>query len=243
MYEGLPESALDADILFNPPPWGDLVETQSDLFQPSVLKDISDRLRMEFHRGHAPNRDMPEIPRKYWSTELLDRYRDRTIGYDLPCLLSAKRPARGRIMLCAQDPKRDGTDAKVTVGTFFGIDSDYHRARRHWGMMWKLIRRCVLAGYDVWVTDAIKVYAGRNVLRRDPELRELCFSVIAEEVEAFNPDTILAIGNDARDALKRAGTSKPITHVVHPTARGLRGPFDQRLEIYWQALGGDNLNI
>ncbi|SDF92253.1 hypothetical protein [Alloyangia pacifica] len=232
---------LDADILFNWAPWGELVETQAELFDVAILKEISDRLQMEFHRGHAPGRDMPEIPRNAWSTKLLDRYSHKTIGYDLPCLLSAARPSRGRIMLCAQDPKRDGSESKLTVGTFFGIDSDYHRVRRHWGMMWQLIRRCVLAGYDVWVTDAIKVYAGTNVLRRDPELRALCFSVIRKEVNAFRPDRILAIGNDARDALQAADISSPVTHVVHPTARGLKGPLSERLELYWGALGGSEL--
>lgn len=232
---------FDPDILFNPPPWSDLVETQRELFDTDALVRISDQLREEFHKGHAPGRDMPEIPRPAWRTRLLDPYAKKTIGYDLPCLLSADRSTRGRIMLCAQDPKRDGKEAKLTVGTFFGIDSDYHRARRHWGMMWQLIRRCVLAGYDVWVTDAIKLYAGRNVMRHDPDLRALCFSVIRKEVEAFQPDKVLAIGNDARDALNAAEIKIPVVHVVHPTARGLRGPFKDRLEDYWQALGGTNL--
>ncbi|QCO54446.1 hypothetical protein EOK75_00585 [Pseudorhodobacter turbinis] len=232
---------FDADILFNPPSWSSLVETQSDLFAPDVLVQISDRLRDEFYNGHAPGRMMPEIPRVAWQTDLLEPYANKTIGYDLPCLLSADRPTRGRIMLCAQDPKRDGNEAKLTVGTFFGIDSDYHRTRRHWGMMWQLIRRCVLAGYDVWVTDAIKLYAGRNVIRLDQDLRTLCFSVIRREVEAFQPDKVLAIGNDAHDALQNAGIKVPVVRVVHPTARGLRGPFSDRLEFYWQELGGANL--
>lgn len=232
---------FDTDILFNPSPWRELILTQSELFDPAALSDISDRLRQEFYQGHEPDRQMPEISRENWHTDLLTPYLSKTIGYDLPCLISADRTARGRIMLCAQDPKRDGDEPILTVGTFFGIDSDYHRFRRHWGMIWQLIRRCVFAGYDVWATDAVKLYAGRNVIRKDAALRDLCFSVIRQEVEAFQPDHVLAIGNDARDALAAAATQVPAVHVVHPTARGLKGPFKDRLELYWEALGGDAL--
>ena len=241
MAELIGAEGFDRDILFNPSPWRELIMTQNELFDPATLYDISDRLRREFHHGHMPNRKMPEIPRENWHTDLLAPYLSKTIGYDLPCLISADRTARGRIMLCAQDPKREGDEPILSVGTFFGIDSDYHRCRRHWGMIWQLIRRCVFSGYDVWATDAVKLYAGRNVIRKDRALRELCFSVIRQEVEAFQPDRILAIGNDARDALVAAGTQSPAVHVVHPTARGLTGPFKDRLELYWEALGGNAL--
>lgn len=193
---------------------------------------ISDRLRHEFYHGHAANREMPEIAKGDWNTLLLDAYADGPIGYDLPCLLSANRQASGRIILCAQDPLRGPGPAKLTVGTFFGIDSNYHRSRRHWGMIWQLIRRCVMEGYEVWVTDAIKLFAGKNVLLQDSRLRELCYTTIRDEVSVFSPTKVVAFGAWASDALSAAGVKAPILRVPHPTARGLRGAMQERLAEY-----------
>lgn len=232
---------FEQDITFNHGSWANAIQSQGDLFEPSVLIKISDQLRTEFHHGHPPKRQMPLIPREDWNTRLLDPYAEKTLGYGLPCLISADRPSRGRIMLCAQDPLRAGNRPELTVGTFFGIDSEYHRNRRHWGMMWQFIRQCVLAGYDMWVTDAVKIFAGKNVLTKDSQLRDLCLSVMRKECQAFKPDKILAFGGVARDMLGQADLSFPVIAVPHPTARGQRGPFMQRIPFYNQALFNSDL--
>lgn len=236
MIEG--PKLYDADIIFNPPNWSDLAQTQRKLFRLEALQKISDRLRNEFHYGHQSGREMPEISQTDWATRLLDSYVGGPIGYDLPCLLSAERPTSGKIMLCAQDPLRGSGPAKLTVGTFFGIDSNYHRTRRHWGMIWQLIRTCVHAGYDVWVTDAIKLFAGKDVVNRDSALRELCFSTVCDEVSAFQPDRIIAFGAIAESALNAAKVNAEVLRVPHPTARGARGPLTERLEHYRQLILG-----
>lgn len=228
----------DGDILFNPPLWEDLVETQRELFRPAALKIISDRLRHEFYRGHAPDRQMPEIDPEAWSTDLLQPYAGQHLGYDLPCLLSADRIARGRIMLCAQDPLRGEGPAKLTVGTFFGIDSHYHRTRRHWGMIWQLVRSLVSTGYDVWVTDAIKVFAGPRTIYMDEKLRNLCYSVMEKEISAFRPDKVVAFGSVAETALRGAKDDIQLVRVPHPTARGIRGTLRERSERYHAAILG-----
>lgn len=215
------------------------METQGGIFRTARLRDISDRLRLEFHCGHAINREMPEIAANDWNTRLLDPYADGPIGYDLPCMLSAARPAIGRLMLCAQDPLRGPGPAKLTVGTFFGIDSHYHRKRRHWRMIWQLIRSCVHTGYDVWVTDALKLFAGPNVVYRDDGLRDLCFATIRSEVNAFKPDKVFAFGTVAGNALLAADVDMPILCVPHPTARGVRGSMQSRLETYKGILLGE----
>lgn len=236
MVEG--PKLYDADIAFNPPIWSELVQTQRKLFCPEALQKISDRLRNEFHYGHQSGREMPEISQPDWTTRLLDSYVGRPIGYDLPCLLTADRPTKGKIMLCAQDPLRGSGPAKLTVGTFFGIDSYYHRTRRHWGMIWQLIRSCVHAGYDVWVTDAIKLFAGPNVINRDSALRQLCFDTVRDEVSAFEPDKVIAFGAIAESALNAANLSAEVLRVPHPTARGTQGPLTERLEHYRQLILG-----
>lgn len=140
----------DADILFNRTPWQDLIASQELLFKPEALLEISDSLRVDFHEGHAQGRKMPVVPHAAYANDLLATFDDQVAGYDLPCLLSANRPTRGRVMFCAQDPLRNGEQKGITVGTFFGIDSDWLRqSRRHYGVLWQLIRRCVEHGYDV----------------------------------------------------------------------------------------------
>ncbi|WBL33079.1 hypothetical protein O5O51_15420 [Sinirhodobacter sp. HNIBRBA609] len=248
---------LDADILFNEGDWGRVIETQEPLFRKAALSEISDRLRSDFYNGHEPGRSMPVIARNDWSTDLLSPYEDRTIGYDLPCLLSANRPTKGRVMLCAQDPRRNDGPAELTVGTFFGLDDNRLRTgKRHFGYFWALIRSCVMAGYDVWVTDAIKVFAGKDVLRSDPKLRELCFNILREEVNAFGPDKVLAIGRDARDALDQSGLSGLFSYVKHPNGQRSKnwqlegatkaypatteGRFEAKTHFYCRALFGSD---
>lgn len=235
---GASSPTYDADLLFNPPAWNALIETQQPLFRTKALEVISDRLRQEFYHGHAPDREMPVIDRSDWNTTLLGAYADRSLGYDLPCLLSADRAPKGRIMLCAQDPLRGAGPARLTVGTFFGIDSQYHRTRRHWGMIWQLIRSLVESGYDVWVTDAIKIFAGQNIVMKDEKLRDLCYAVMAAEIAAFQPDRVVAFGSVADWALRASNSGQQVVRVLHPTARGIRGSLRDRLELYRNAILG-----
>lgn len=231
---------FEAEILFNPEPWGKLIETQARLFDVRTLIEISDQLRLEFYDGHADDRVMPEIDRQDWVTNLLDCYADQHLGYDLPCLLSAERPVRGRIMMCAQDPLRSSEEAKLTVGTFFGIDNNHLRARNHYRMIWQFIKRCVLAGYDVWVTDAIKLFAGKGVVQRNRPLRDLSRSIIEDEVAAFKPDRIVAFGKVACEMMADIGGDHLLVCQKHPTAFGQRGSLADRVDKYVQeTLGKD----
>ena len=213
--------ALDHDIHFNRDGWQSVIETQSKLFNRDVLVAISDQLREEFHAGHAKGRKMPEIEQTDWKTDLLTQYNDRAVGYDLPCLLSADRPTRGRIMLCAQDPLRKGTLPSLTVGTFFGIDNNsYRHSRKHYGAVWNLIRTCVHAGYDVLVTDALKIFVGKGQLQQNPELVDLCVEILEDEIEAFSPDKILAMGRTAGDTIARVRSEGAFLRARHPAAWG-----------------------
>ncbi|SOE17786.1 hypothetical protein SAMN05877838_2689 [Hoeflea halophila] len=212
---------LDVDIRFNMDGWPRIAETQSKLFAVDALVEISNQLREEFHSGHYKDRKMPEIAQADWKTDLLLRYDDREIGYDLPCLLSADRPTKGRIMLCAQDPLRKGTSPRVTVGTFFGIDNNrYRHGQKHYGAIWNLIRFCVHAGYDVLVTDALKIFAGKHQLRNDAALERLCLDVLRDEIDASSPDKILTMGQTAGHALSSVKSESSLLRAPHPTAWG-----------------------
>lgn len=231
------QDLFDSDISFNPPIWREIIETQSELFTVRSLLPISDRLRKEFHEGHAAGRAMPTIQKSEWVTPLLAPYEEKTIGYDLPCLLSADRPTCDRIMMCAQDPLRKTGEPIVTVGTFFGIDDRRCRSRRHYRPVWDFIRLCVLAGYDVWVTDAIKLFAGKGVVQKDRSLIDQCYSVLEAEIEAFRPTKVIGFGKVAQHSLRKVSRDVELVPIIHPAARA-KGAFKDRVQIYYQAVFG-----
>lgn len=230
-----------SEIRFNTGAWSDLIKSQTPLFSYEALCNASDEIRSVFYDPHPEGRQMPTISKDHWNSSLWQTYKPREIGYDLPCLLSLDRPAKGRVMFCAQDPLRNGNEMKVSVGTFFGIDNDYFRQRRHYKMLWNLIVRCLDAGYDVWVTDAIKLYMGRNVVVRNAALKELCFSVLRDEVAAVSPSVIMAFGNVAAWGLDSAEIESDFIKAVHPTARGVRGSMAERGDRYWEMLSLDRM--
>lgn len=208
----------DPDIQFNDDNWNRVIQSQTLLFDLNALVSISDQLRTEFHAGHGIDRELPEIKQEDWKTDLLLKYDGREIGYDLPCLLSAERPTRGKIMLCAQDPKRSGSLPGVTVATFFGIDNkDYRQSGKHYGAVWDLVRACVLGGYDVWVTDALKLFVGKHELWGNEPLVKLCIDVLEAEVKAFSPDLILAMGGQAAGALSEILPGRAFIKARHPS--------------------------
>lgn len=143
-------------------------------------------------------------------------------------------------MMCAQDPLRGASSAKLTVGTFFGIDDNHLRARRHYWMIWQFIRNCVLADQVVWVTDAFKVFAGKGVLQRDRPLGELSRSIIEAEVAAFAPDRIVTFGKLAGETMADVSGRHKLISLKHPTAHGQSGSFKDRVGIYMQAVLGED---
>lgn len=199
--------AFDADVLFNEGEWSDLIRSQEKLFSRESLTRVSDGLREEFYSGHAEGRQMPSFQRSDWATDLLEAFTDYPIGYDLPCLISRDRPTRGTIMLCAQDPlRKTGTPGVVTIGTFFGTDSERYRhyinpgkeVKPHHPAMWDVVRACLDADYDVWLTDAVKVFAGPgNLLLKDQRGRRVCSEILAEEIAKVQPVRIVALGGKA----------------------------------------------
>lgn len=215
---------FEDDICFNRGRWKHVIESQYRLFDIQALIEISDRLREEFHQGHAPGRKMPMIAPEHWASTAraaLAPHAGGPFGYDLPCLISADRETQGRIMLCAQDPHRSDPSPAPTVGTFFGIDDDHLRYNRnHHGALWRLIRSCAFAGYEVLVTDALKIFVGKNEIWQHSDLVDLCYDTLVDEIAAFQPDKILTIGGTARDAIDRIDIDTEVIHAWHPNRRG-----------------------
>lgn len=64
--------------------------------------------------------------------------------------------------------------------------------KKHFGVVWQLIHRCIEMGYGVGVTDAMKLWStGPSI---DNDLRGLCASVLRKEVNLVQPAKIVAFG-------------------------------------------------
>jgi len=212
--------AFDADVLFNRGGWPDFIQSQEKLFSKESLTRVSDGLRAEFHCGHAEGRQMPSFQKSDWSSDVLEPFIGYPMGYDLPCLISRDRPTRGRIMFCAQDPlRKEGTPGVVTIGTFFGTDNERYRhyinpgrmIQPHHPAMWDVIRACLDADYDVWLTDAVKVFAGPgNLLKKDKRGKRLGREILAEEIAQVQPVRIVALGGKAAAEIYRVAVKQEV---------------------------------
>jgi hypothetical protein len=245
------ENAYDSDILFNKGEWQRCIKSQERLFSLEGLTRVSDSLRRDFHQGHGPNRELPQLHRNEWAqsfqevlVQALPDHQDTLLGYDLPCLLSLDRPALGCVMLCAQDPLRKASKSlsenpygEVTVGTFFGIDNNrFRQSYRHYPMIWRVIRSCLESGFDVWVTDAIKLYAGEGVVKRSQKLFDLCKETLREEIALVKPTRVLAMGNDAKYALSAVDPSLSFNTARHPSPRAWTTPLQSDQDLFEGAL-------
>ncbi|MBY5974281.1 uracil-DNA glycosylase family protein [Ferrimonas balearica] len=250
---------FDADIQFNAGAWSEFVQTQSELFDFYTLSAVSSRLREEFYNGHPSGREMPVIPRRSWHSDLIERYQSRPIGYDLPCLISKTTATRGRLLFCAQDPWRSRFGpSEVTVGTFFGVDNPKfrHNYRGH-GAVWLLVQACVEAGYEVWLTDVLKLFVGKGKLWKDESLIRQCLSVLDAEIEVVRPEAVLAFGRVASGTLASRVADDRLASGIHPSYYGRKdwylsrdvGPYPVNAEqrrkakaaYYWRQLFGSTV--
>ncbi|MBN2739566.1 MAG: hypothetical protein JXR35_01570 [Rhodobacteraceae bacterium] len=123
-------------------------------------------------------------------------------------------------MFCAQDPlRKEGQPGVVTIGTFFGTDNERYRhyinpgdkIKPHHPAMWDVVRTCLDADYDVWLTDAVKVFAGpENLLLKDKRGRQLCSDILVDEIAQVQPVRIVALGGAAANELHRVAVKEEV---------------------------------
>ena len=133
-------------------------------------------------------------------------------GLDMPTWMvkrDVKKPHR--VMIVAQDPLRtDQEKGNLVLSTPFGFHSaDYRNVccENHTLCCFveRLLEECEVC---VYLTDCRKFYTSdRFVNARKRQFKGLFDNVLHAEMEIFNPDLIVALGNDAADAIgaKRPG--------------------------------------
>jgi len=207
------------DIHFNLGRWDDLIESQAEIFRKDRLRTLSDGLRNDFLNCQHAAAVNQVIPSEDYVAPCIAPLSQEIAGYDLPCLFSGDRPTKGTVMLCAQDPLRGAkSETGISVGTFFGVNSFVlRRNRAQHGIMWRLVRKFVDTGFDVWATDARKLFIYRQRLSR--EQNELCRDVLLKEIELVDPVRIVGFGNQAQHQLRSYDLGREITPALHPSSR------------------------
>lgn len=130
-----------------------------------------------------------------------------SLGHDLPVWLSNDNPklTKGKIMIISEDPLRDDDAGVLTISTPFGVHCSTYREHTRSDIAFRLIENLLSSYGMVYITDARKMYAGKNgkilkdAVRRKPYdsnfFRMVFDHMIEVEISSFRPDLILTLGN------------------------------------------------
>jgi hypothetical protein len=157
--------------------------------------------------------------------ELDDRFRGikeknvRTIGIDFPILLS-KGKNRPVLMICAMDPLRDDVSdhaSKINEISFWVpfsiINSMESKQNKPSDRSNLSFFHTLLETHDIYVTDIFKVFfrEGQSISNTQKEFKKLSVhkDILERELKIVNPQAILTLGNDARDAICQIMDFKP----------------------------------
>ena len=142
----------------------------------------------------------------------------RTIGIDFPILLS-KGKNRPVLMICAMDPLReDSSDSskidEISFWVPFSIINSMESKQNKPSDRSNLsFFHTLLETHDVYVTDIFKVFyrEGQSISNTQKEFKQLSVhkDILEREIKIVNPQAILTLGNDARDALCQIMDLKP----------------------------------
>jgi hypothetical protein len=134
----------------------------------------------------------------------------KTIGVDFPILLS-KGKNRPVLMICAMDPLRDDSDdvSKINEISFWVpfsiINSMESKQNKPTDRSNLSFFHTILETHDVYVTDIFKVFYrdGQNKSNAKKEFKQLSVhkDILEREIKIVNPQAILTLGNEARDAI------------------------------------------
>lgn len=142
----------------------------------------------------------------------------RTIGIDFPVLLS-KGENRPVLMICAMDPlRKDNPDTQPSneIGYWvpFSIVNNPSFQTKYSEKENLVFFHTLLEVYDLYVTDVFKLFYRKeeNVSNTIKKFRVLPAhrAILDAEIKVVNPTAILALGNNARDAISEVlGTPRP----------------------------------
>lgn len=145
-------------------------------------------------------------------------------GFDLPILVGeGNRPIA---MIIGQDPLRSIKEAerykpdRVLLSTPFGVHSPAGMKPRTLISYDVIIQTLIEEGYDVYVTDAAKMYlhnlTTNERIRPDAAASAVYAGILKKEITALSPAEVICLGNDAKNAC--IGIWPKLVSVYHPRA-------------------------
>jgi len=193
-------------------------------FDPAGLSAQYDCWRSNF----LTEKEVDEISLTYQSNDLKFQQfveTSQVVGADLPITLASSDIASTNqtVMFIAQDPKRDPKTTRcerITLGTPFALHSPWGRQT---GVNTRLVFQAVQfwleKGWRAYLTDVIKLYAfdeTRGKARQLPKAdRETFYTMLAAEIDIFQPDVIVTIGAPAYHAIQSLQPSVRTIAVPH----------------------------
>ena len=128
------------------------------------------------------------------------------LGHDLPVWFCKDGHETGRrIMIVSVDPKRTGDiSGALYLGTPFGFHSHDYRCSTRTDNINLLVMNLINDGAVVYLTDIAKLYATDRECKIDIgedglNVKGECENIIENEIDAFDPELIITLGNDVTD--------------------------------------------
>jgi hypothetical protein len=228
----------EIQIQLNGKNWKEVVTSQSSLFDINKLHEIGAYFSSQF-QGEPVESGWRTIQTDEIVKEHRQHIEGKVCGYDLPVLISdtSTEPTQKRIMLCAQDPLRSGeTEPRVTVSAPFGVSQKrYRNAKTGPGIVWTVAAHLVSFGYDVWLTDARKLwFPDKNAIKA---LGTVCDQMLIAEMKLFDPQIVVAFGNQAAGVVGRNvdASQRRARKLVHPSAQRA-GKFETKVKEYLEQI-------
>lgn len=174
---------------------------------------------------------------------LADKTIIENLGIDLPIYFGNSN--NNRIMIVAMDPKRNGqSNNKISIGSVFALHQKENRITNK-NDYWKFIEPLSKENF-VYITDIYKLYyesfeitngkQNKIISNKDKEyISPKCDSfetnkkILEEEIKLIKPKTIISLGNESANALKKiSGINSTDLEVFHNGIKYLFMPHISR---------------
>jgi hypothetical protein len=165
------------------------------------------------------------------------------IGVDLPAMFESDSES-GKIMILAQDPLRSAKDfkqeGKVLIGTPYALHSSFYREGSS-NLYYQLLIEIGRFYRFSYLTDVAKVYAESSniigLLKKGShnEVKESAYKTLAFEIKEIKPNTILAMGTIAQNALNQESMKQVL---AENNIRVIKTPHLRARHSTWKNLGG-----
>jgi hypothetical protein len=175
---------------------------------------------------------------------LTDKSNIENLGIDLPIYFGNPNHIN-RIMIVAMDPKRIGqSNNKISIGSVFALHQKETRITNK-NDYWKFIEPLTKENF-VYITDIYKLYyesfeiingkQTKIISNKDTEyISPKCDSfetnkkILEEEIKLIKPKTIISLGNESANALKKiSGINSSELEVLHKGIKYLFMPHISR---------------